>query len=103
MWTRDNASGYWTSCQLHQPPTLYINPADEHAQGVKTQALLSDDKDEYQVAAEEGAGAAKQAGADVALDQLLRQSMVLVEVEIPHVALMDGVHAKSFTGTYFPV
>jgi len=40
----------------------------------------------------------EEADADVALDQLLRQSLVLVEVEIPHVALMDGVHAKSFEG-----
>ena len=40
----------------------------------------------------------EEADADVALDQLLRQSLVLIEVEIPHVALMDGVHAKSFEG-----
>ncbi len=56
------------------------------------------DKEDATAAAEAGAPAAEEASGDATLDQLLRRSLVLVEVEIPHVALMDGVHAKSFEG-----
>lgn len=38
---------------------------------------------------------------EAGLDRLLQQSLVLVTVEIPHVGLLDGTHAKSFTGKYY--
>ena len=38
---------------------------------------------------------------EAGLDRLLQQSLVLVTVEISHVGLLDGTHAKSFTGEYY--
>ena len=91
LWTRDNASGYWTSCPACAPRSTLPEPTP--------QALSCDSQTEDDSAAAEVAVCVtEEADADVALDQLLRQSLVLVEVEIPHVALMDGVHAKSFEG-----
>ncbi len=99
MWTRDNASGYWTSCLVCAPEPTLPEPTLEASGAAQPQALTSDSQtEEDSAAAEAAASVTEEADADVALDQLLRQSLVLVEVEIPHVALMDGVHAKSFEG-----
>lgn len=35
---------------------------------------------------------------EAVLERTLQQSLVLVTVETPHVGLLDGTHAKSFTG-----
>lgn len=99
LWTRDNASGYWTSCPVCAPQSTLPEPTPEPSGFVQPQALSCDSQtDEDSAAAEVAVSVTEEADADVALDQLLRQSLVLVEVEIPHVALMDGVHAKSFEG-----
>ena len=56
------------------------------------------------VDAQEDAGDAAQASmeadidSEVTFERRLQQSLVLVTVEIPHVGLLDGTHAKSFTG-----
>lgn len=97
MWTRDNTSGYWTSCPIEHPPPIAEAPANP-SEGREPQTLPSGDEQEDVAIAESAASAAEETDADVALDQRLRQSLVLVEVEIPHVALLDGVHAKSFEG-----
>ncbi|KAL0022065.1 hypothetical protein WJX79_000023 [Trebouxia sp. C0005] len=99
LWTRDDASGYWTSCPVCAPEPTLLEPRPEPSGGVQPQALSCDSQtEEDSAAAEAAASVVEEADADVALDQLLRQSLVLIEVEIPHVALMDGVHAKSFEG-----
>jgi len=99
LWTRDNASGYWTSCPVCAPQPTLPEPTPEPLGVVQPQALSCDSQtEEDSAAAEAAASVTEEADADVTLDQLLRQSLVLVEVEIPHVALMDGVHAKSFEG-----
>jgi len=99
LWTRDNASGYWTSCPVCAPQSTLPEPTPEPSGGAQPQALSSGSQtEEDSAAAGAAASVTEEADADVALDQLLRQSLVLVEVEIPHVALMDGVHAKSFEG-----
>ncbi len=99
LWTRDDASGYWTSCPVCAPQPTLLEPTPEPSGGAQPQALTSDSQtEEDSPGAEAAASVTEEADADVALDQLLRQSLVLVEVEIPHVALMDGVHAKSFEG-----
>ena len=99
MWVRDNSSGCWTSEQvLPIPPSK--EPAAEHSQSVQPENKQEPPssgrhpKEEQQAAA----AAASTVAGDVVQDELLRRSLVLVEVEIPHVALMDGVHAKSFAG-----
>ena len=127
MWVRDNSSGCWTSEQiLPVPPSKgpaaehlqstqpqqqqeplsseqvlpVPAPAAEHVQGTQPQQQqepLSSERhteEEQQAAAEAASGVVE----DSVQDELLRRSLVLVEVEIPHVALMDGVHAKSFAG-----
>lgn len=99
MWTRDNASGYWTSCLVCAPEPTLPDLTLKASGAAQPQALTSDSHtEEDSAAAETAASVTEEVDADVALDQLLRQSLVLVEVEIPHVALMDGVHAKSFEG-----
>lgn len=56
------------------------------------------------VHAQEDAGDGAQASMEADIDsegtceRRLQQSLVLVTVEIPHVGLLDGTHAKSFTG-----
>ena len=98
MWVRDNSSGCWTSEQVlpvphPKEPAGYL----QSIQPEKKQEPLSSERPteaEQQAAAE----AASTVAGDAVQDELLRRSLVLVEVEIPHVALMDGVHAKSFAG-----
>lgn len=127
MWVRDNSSGCWTSEQV-LPVSPFKGPAAEHLQSTQPQQqqeplsseqvmpvlapaaehvqstqpeqqqeLLSSERhtEAEQPAAAEAASAVVE---DSVQDELLRRSLVLVEVEIPHVALMDGVHAKSFAG-----
>ena len=101
MWTRDDGSGYWTSEQiLSVPPSDELAPQclrslqmGQHHELVSS-AVTQAEADDQTTAAEAAAPVAD----DAVQDELLRRSLVLVEVEIPHVALMDGVHAKSFAG-----
>lgn len=99
MWVRDNSSGCWTSEQvLPVPPSK--DPAAEHSQSIQPKQKQEPPSSGRHTEAEQqaAAGAAATVAGDAVQDELLRQSLVLVEVEIPHVALMDGVHAKSFAG-----
>lgn len=99
MWVRDNSSGCWTNEQVLPVPSSKA-PAADHLQSTQPeqqQEPLSSEghtEEEHQAAADAASAVAE----DAAHDELLRRSLVLVEVEIPHVALMDGVHAKSFAG-----
>ena len=100
MWTRNAASGYWASAEIQQ--TVQELPEPNQAsleQAVQAEPLSSqaEDADSNEAAAAASEGPAT---TDKALNQLLRRGLVLVEVEIPHVALMDGVHAKSFAGCH---
>ena len=99
MWVRDNSSGCWTSEQLLPVPPLK-EPAAEHLQSIQSEEQQEPLSSERHTEAEQqaAAGAASTVAGNAVHDELLRQSLVLVEVEIPHVALMDGVHAKSFAG-----
>jgi len=45
-------------------------------------------------AAEEGGAG----GAEEGFGERMRRCLVLVEVEIPYVAMVDGVHSRSFAG-----
>ena len=101
MWTRDDTSGCWTSQQILSAPPSDLpaarcleSPQLDQQQELVTSAAIQAEAQHHTVAAE----AAAPAAGDAVLDELLRRSLVLVEVEIPHVALMDGVHAKSFAG-----
>lgn len=101
MWTRDDSSGCWTSQQiLSAPPSdspaaqCRQNAQLEQQQELVSRAVVQAEAQHRTTAAE----AAAPVAGDAVLDELLRRSLVLVEVEVPHVALMDGVHAKSFAG-----
>ena len=95
MWNRDVATGCWnaqpidSSTALQQAPEITSNADDSH---VSTDSLEDDDAD-----VSDRASDADNNG-DAALERKLQQSLVLVTVEIPHVGLLDGCHAKSFTG-----
>lgn len=99
MWVRDNSSGCWTSAQVLALPSAK-EPAAEHLQSIQPEKKQEPPSSEKHTQAEQqlAAGAASTVAGNAVQDELLRQSLVLVEVEIPHVALMDGVHAKSFAG-----
>lgn len=102
MWVRDNSSGCWTSEQvLPVPPSK--EPATGNLQSIQPEKKQQPLSSERHTEAERQAAAetASTVAGDAVRDELLRQSLVLVEVEIPHVALMDGVHAKSFAGQHF--
>ncbi|KAL3161157.1 hypothetical protein ABBQ38_009528 [Trebouxia sp. C0009 RCD-2024] len=101
MWTRDDTSGCWTSQQILSAPRSdspaaqsLQSPQPEQQQELTRSAAIQAEAQHRTTAAE----AAAPVAGDAVLDELLRRSLVLVEVEIPHVALMDGVHAKSFAG-----
>lgn len=97
MWTRDDSSGCWSSQQILSAP-LSDKPAAQklHQLGQQQEPVGSARQTEADKQA--AAVAAAPVASDAVMDGLLRRSLVLVEVEIPHVALMDGVHAKSFAG-----
>ena len=103
LWTRDNTSGCWTSQQLQPASPLHPeqaaepSPSDQSGHQQKPEGTCGGIEAEEPAAAE-AAPSSPDATANAALDELLRSGLVLVEVEIPHVALMDGVHAKSFAG-----
>ena len=95
MWMRDSSSGCWTSEQVLSVP-LSHEPAADHLQSIHSERQQDPLSSENHKEAEQQA-ATEVPGVSV-LEDLLRRSLVLVEVEIPHVALMDGVHSKSFAG-----
>lgn len=100
IWVRDNSSGCWTSEEVLPVPAPK-GPAAEHVQSPQPeqqQEPLSNDRHTTEAEQPAAAEAASAVAEDAARDELLRRCLVLVEVEIPHVALMDGVHAKSFAG-----
>ena len=102
LWTRDNATGCWNiqsavadasiQQQLDAPPRAETADASCNAD--------VDAQEDAGVAATDAAQASVEADTSsaVPLDWQLQQSLVLVTVEIPHVGLLDGTHAKSFTG-----
>lgn len=102
LWTRDNTSGCWTSQQLQAAPPCQPEQAAESSQndqpGHQQQPENCDADNETAEPNAAETASSPDAAADAALDELLRSGLALVEVEIPHVALMDGVHAKSFAG-----
>lgn len=95
MWSRDVATGCWnaqpidSNTALQQVSEITSNADDGH---VSTDSLEDGDFDVTDRTSDANING------DAVLERKLQQSLVLVTVEIPHVGLLDGCHAKSFTG-----
>eukprot|EP00891_Asterochloris_glomerata_P007785 jgi/Astpho2/7785/Aster-06077 len=87
FWQRDSAAGTW-SCTEDWPPGSAIAPAAQ-AGHLQQQPKLPDSK-------EQGAALLN---TDDELGHQLRASLVIVDVAIPLIGLIDGVHSRSFAGS----
>lgn len=106
-WTRDDAAGTWNSTrdwpgpddsppcppieaapsgggeEIAQPAVPASSPADAPAPAAGSTAEFADSGDDL----------------GEAYDEFMQRRMVQLEVDIPLVALADGVHSRCFTGT----
>lgn len=112
LWTRDNATGLWNIQSASQGGHLQPLASTQQADAVVTSTTDTGRESPSRGEVPEQAGSTEQAcgpegtaeggceksDREAALDKQMQQSLVLVTVEIPHVGLLDGVHAKSFTG-----
>ena len=118
LWQRNDATGVWDCATDYAAalgavpvkPSASLQPADSlqaaisseledanNAQGLAESETPAEDVDAN---AEEdiGTGASAAVTAEQAYEERLRRSMVQLEVDVPLVALADGVHASSFAG-----
>ena len=92
FWQRDNAAGTW-SCTQDWPPGSAPAPAAQAGQPQQQPKLVS----EPRLADSKEQGTAL-LNTDDELGHQLRASLVIVDVTIPLIGLIDGVHSRSFAG-----
>ncbi|GMH38408.1 hypothetical protein BSKO_06292 [Bryopsis sp. KO-2023] len=90
-WTRDDAAGIWRSTENY--PRKVVERLQP--KGKDTQDSQTDITPESAIVMAPMNGVSKAGD----FESNMRRSMVLVDVDIPLVALADGVHSKSFLGS----
>jgi len=104
LWKRDDAVGSWHQIKFYP----FEEEEEKETQQQKKKQKLSKgekDGDSFVLPEENGNGKGNgngisggNKGAAEDPKDVIAKSLVLVDVEIPEVALADGVHSKSFTG-----
>ena len=92
FWQRDNAAGTW-SCTQDWPPGSALGPAAQAHHPQQQPKLVSEPR--LLDSKEQGAPLVN---TDDELGHQLRASLVIVDVTIPLIGLIDGVHSRSFAG-----
>jgi pro-apoptotic serine protease NMA111 len=113
-WTRDDAMGAW-NCTEDWPPCLDVPPAlppcspleesKPEAKPITLQDAMPPASSPCTAPKLPESSSATQADIETgdelgqAYDEMMQRCLVLLEVDIPLVALADGVHSRCFTGT----